>query len=160
MRLADALASYSPSPTLSAYAAAAKPDTPTTVKAMEQHHLFGGPLCWDVDLRREVMINFAPRPACVPMPDYDDAVRRYGRGKATLGHLVVAFREKKAPDGSFTKCRARITYGDKADVTAPGAPDKHAYYSGCADSCTNRIVTQVALQINAEQSSDDVSGAY
>ena len=151
---------YSSSPTLSAYAAAAGPGTPTTVKEMEAHPLYEGPLGWAADLRREVQNNFVPSSACVPMSNYHRDRERYGPGRVVLGYIVAAFRQKMDAGGRFAKCRARITFADKADPAAADAPSKHAYYSGCAASSTNRIVTQVALQIGADQSSDDVSGAY
>ena len=38
--------------------------------------------------------------------------------------------------------------------------DKYANYSGCADAPSNRIHAQLALQLDAEQTSEDVPRAY
>ena len=122
-------------------------------------------------LTRELTQYFEPNSEVVSVDSYYADIKRYG-DQVSLGHLVASFREKEDGDGNQTTCRVRLCYADSKQLVAGPrgsgqttgrggrAADRNLYHSGCADSASDRITTQIGLQHGARQITEDNSGAY
>jgi hypothetical protein len=73
----------------------------------------------------------------------------------SVGHIVLAFRDKYFPDGTFNESKARIALADVADKQS-----QTNFYARCASSFGDRLSTQIAVQFGREQTIVDVNGTY
>jgi hypothetical protein len=138
-------------------------ETPKSVKEMERHPLFDAPKGWKVDFTKEVTELLVPACEVVDMRAFHEAVAELGAENVDIGYVLAVFRVKCDAHGEFTKCRGRVVYAAQSKRGGPDKPpvtDKYANYSGCADAPSNRIHSQLTLQLNAKQTSDDIPFAY
>ena len=128
---------------------------PTNVCEMLQSPDFHGEGGWFEAVKREMAV-VGKNTMVVPYAVYKRHKALFGN-LVSLGHAVVALREKQDADGKRTKKRFRITFADQRQ--AGDGTDKLEFYSGCAKAASTKVTTQIGLSIDGKQTSDDVSGA-
>ena len=129
---------------------------PANVREMLQSPDFHGKGGWHEAVEREIAI-VDKNIEVVSYAEYKRRKARYGN-LVSLGHAVVAIVQKQDASGKCTKKRIRITYA--AQRRTGDGTDKLTFWSGCAEAASNKVTTQVGLDNDMEQSSDDVSSAY
>jgi hypothetical protein len=133
---------------------------PTSARDAKTKPDYEGPHGWRAAIQKEVtrVHNFGAI-TLVPAKDARAVRAAYGDDQVTIGHIVLAFRNKTDPSGNplddDISRKARITIADKR-----GKSTEHNFYSACVGSSTDRIVTQIAVEKRAIQHTKDVGGAY
>ena len=85
--------------------------------------------------------------------------RREYPGRVSIGHIVIAFRNKIDPEGNPLEPgvvkKSRCAYADSQD----GVPVTDSF-SACVDDVTDRVITAVGERLGAKFDTKDVSAAY
>jgi len=90
------------------------------------------------------------------MREYRELRRRYG-DRVTRGHLVLALKVKRHPDGTFDRRKGRLAIADKREKQGSAMAD---FYSACADPVTDKVSTQIAVNEGGVQHTVDVGAAF
>ena len=137
--------------------AAALPTLPTSARVAASMPDFHGPGGWKEAIASEVARVAGHGGLKVVRRSLFYELSRKYPGKVSQGHIVLAFKNKYFPDGSFDRRKARIAYADKIEKLASAHAD---YFSGCAEKQTDLLTTQIVVNEGGVQHTVDVGGAF